>query len=68
MESTRRHPVRGAVFGFVIGIGLALIGIGQGIVALGTIGPALLVLLGVVLGVVWGLFAPARGSRSAPVD
>ena len=60
-ESTRRRPVRGLLWGLILGLGLALIAIGQGWAALGTWPPFLLVLLGIVLGVAWSTVGPARG-------
>ena len=62
MEPTAtRHPIRGGLYGLVMGLGLALILIGRSVIALGTLTPIIVVLLGVVAGVVWGSFGPAKG-------
>ena len=63
MESTNRHPIRGALYGFLIGLGAALFLIGRAVIALGTITPIVVIVIGVVLGILWGSFAPAKGAK-----
>ncbi len=60
-----RHPIRGGVYGFVLGLGLALMAIGRKIVDLDSVIPVILVVLGIGIGVAWAMFAPAKG-RTAP--
>jgi hypothetical protein len=60
-RKVKRHPIRGFLWGLVAGIGLSLILIDQAVVAIGTNGPMVVVLVMAVLGVLWSFFAPARG-------
>ncbi len=48
-----------------MGLGLALVLIGRQTIALGTVLPLAVVFLGVVVGALWGAFAPARGKAPA---
>lgn len=64
-QELKRHPVRGALYGVLLGLGLALAAVGQGIVALGTYPPFLILLLGIVAGTAWGMFAPAKSPKGA---
>lgn len=67
VPTTRRRPVRGLLWGLILGLGLALTAIGQGWTALGTWPPFLLVLIGMVIGVAWSTVGPARdGSSTGP--
>lgn len=63
--TVRRHPLRGAVWGVVLGLGAALLLIGRQVIALGTVLPLGVVLGCLVLGALWGAFAPARGRAPA---
>ncbi|MFQ5558194.1 MAG: hypothetical protein ACE5GB_11900 [Acidimicrobiales bacterium] len=62
----KRHPIRGALYGIPLGLGLALILIGQSVIALGTWPPFLVLIGGVVFGVVWAFVAPAKKPKGAP--
>jgi hypothetical protein len=56
------HPIRGAVYGFFFGLGLALLLMVFKVLALSV---PLILVLGVVfmvLGGLWGRFAPPRGA------
>ena len=66
MQVMKRHPIRGAIFGLVFGLGVALFLIGQKIVAFGTLPPVLVIVGGLVLGLLWGLFAPAKEPVGGP--
>ena len=63
--TTKRRPVRGLIWGVILGLGLALIAIGQGMAALGTWPPFLLVVAGIVLGVLWSTLGPAKSAAPA---
>lgn len=63
METTKRRPVRGIIWGVILGLGLALISIGQGWAALGTWPPVLILLAGIVVGFLWSTFGPAKSTR-----
>lgn len=65
-EITKRHPIRGFIWGILFGLGLALIAIGQGYAALGTLPPLILLVVGIVLGTLWGLFAPSKKPKGEP--
>lgn len=56
----KSHPIRGALFGLLLGLGLALIAVGRKIANLDSIVPILLVVVGVIIGVVWAMVGPAK--------
>lgn len=68
MESIKRHPVRGAIWGVILGLGLALIAIGQSWAALGTWPPFVFLLAGIVIGIAWSTFGPAKPVKSEASD
>ena len=59
----KRHPVRGAVAGLLLGVGAALLLFSYARIAIGTLAFPLVILIGLVFGLLVGLFAPARGPR-----
>ena len=64
--TVRYHPVRGAIYGLLVGLGLALLLMVFKVLALSV---PLIIVLGLVflvLGGVWGRFAPPRGAKNAP--
>lgn len=63
---TKRHPFRGLLYGIVFGIGLVLLAVGQGWAALGTLPPFILLVVGLVVGTLWGLYAPAKAPKGDP--
>ena len=65
-SKTKRHPIRGFLYGIVFGLGLAFIAVGQSWAALGTWPPFLLLIAGVVIGTLWSTFGPAKGPKVAP--
>ena len=66
--TTKRRPIRGLLYGLVLGIGLTLIVVGQGIAALGTWPPFLVLVGGTVFGVLWSTMGPAKAPKGpAPV-
>jgi hypothetical protein len=64
--TVRYHPIRGAVYGLFFGLGLALLLMVFKVLALSV---PLIIVLGVlflVLGGVWGRFAPPRATKDPP--
>ena len=62
----KRKPIRGFLYGIVLGLGLTLIVVGQGIAALGTWPPFLVLIGGIVAGTLWATFGPAKAPKGAP--
>jgi VIT1/CCC1 family predicted Fe2+/Mn2+ transporter len=58
-----RHPFVGLIGGLLLGCGVAILLITYAIVPLGVATPYVVIALFVVLGLLWGLFAPTRGRR-----
>lgn len=56
----KSHPIRGALYGLILGLGLALIAVGRKAVNLDSIVPIVLVGVGIAIGIVWGMVAPAK--------
>ena len=64
--TTKRKPIRGLLYGIVLGLGLTLIVVGQGIAAFGTWPPFLVMIGGIVVGTLWSTFGPAKAPKGAP--
>jgi len=62
----KRHPIRGALWGLLGGIGVALILINFAVIALGTMMPWIVIGVFIVLGILWGMFAPAKKPKGDP--
>ena len=62
--ATKKRPIRGLVYGLLLGLGLALIAVGQGLAALGTWPPFLLLIIGTVVGALWSMFGPAKSPKT----
>jgi len=61
----QRHPIRGAFWGLLFGIGLYFLAIGRKFVAFGSWAPLIvLVLAGVAINVVWSMFGPAKRAKA----
>ena len=54
------RPVRGALWGFLLGLGLALLAINSKIISLAIVPMLLVVIVGIGLGVAWSMFGPAK--------
>lgn len=63
---TKRHPIRGLLWGIPLGLGIALVAVGQSWAALGTLTPVILFVVGLVLGTLWGMFGPAKAPKGTP--
>ena len=61
--TVKRHPIRGALWGLTMGVGLAAALIGFAVIAAGTLTPYVVALGGVVIGVLWGMLAPAKSPK-----
>lgn len=63
---TKRHPIRGFLYGIFFGLGLALIVVGQGMAALGTWPPLVVFVVGVLAATLWGIVSPVKAPKGAP--
>jgi hypothetical protein len=61
--TTKRHPIRGFLYGIPFGLGLAMIAVGQKWAALGTWPPFILVIDGILVSMAWGMFGPAKAPK-----
>ena len=62
-----RHPGRGALWGLLLGLGLALWAILAAIVTFGSWLPLILIVVaGIAIGVAWSWLAPPKGAKDAP--
>lgn len=64
--TTKRRPIRGLLYGLLLGLGATLFVVGQGIAALGTWPPFLVLVGGVVVGVLWSTMGPAKAPKGPP--
>ena len=62
----KRHPIRGAIFGLLLGIGTAALLIMYAVIALGTLTPIFVIVAGIVVGILWGMFGPVKTTRELP--
>lgn len=62
----KRRPIRGALWGLLLGIGVTALLIMYSVIAVGTLTPWVVLLAFIVLGVLWGLFGPAKRTRDLP--
>ena len=63
---TKRHPIRGFLYGIPFGLGIAMIAIGQKWAALGTWPPFILFVVGVLVSMAWSTFGPAKAPKDPP--
>jgi hypothetical protein len=62
----KRRPIRGALWGLLLGVGVTALLIMYSVIAVGTLTPWVVLLVFIVLGVLWGLFGPAKRTRDLP--
>lgn len=65
---TERHPVRGFLWGLLMGLGLAIVAVVTTLVSLSLVTVVVLVVVGAVVGVVWGLYGPAKPPKGRAPD
>lgn len=58
-----RKPIAGALSGFALGLGLALLLVGRKVIAFGTLPVVVLPIAFLVLGIAWGLFGPPKRAK-----
>ena len=66
--TVRYHPIRGAVYGLFFGLGLALLLMVFKVLGLSVPLMIVLGLVFLVLGAVWGRFAPPRATKEPPPE
>jgi len=59
-RSVRYHPIRGAVWGLVLGLGLGIYALIFRVIEFRQLPFWIIVLVGVLLGVLWARFAPPK--------
>ena len=65
-QEVRKHPIRGAIWGFFLGLGVAIYLVLFAVIAFGDWIPfGLCIAAGIALGIVWALFAPAKQPKGA---
>ena len=62
-QSVETHPIRGAVWGLLLGLGLAIYLILFKIIAIGLVVPIVVIVCSAAVGAAWGRFAPPRAAR-----
>jgi hypothetical protein len=65
-QAVKRHPVRGLLWGLLLGVGLTGLLILTNVVAIGTITPWVILIFCVLFGIAWGLFAPPKKAKGDP--
>jgi hypothetical protein len=63
-ERRPRRPISGLLGGLLLGLGVALLLFSYAKIAMGTLAVPLVVVLGMVAGLLWGLFRPTRRARA----
>ena len=61
----KTHPIRGLLWGIPLGLGLAVVLVVTTVIPLELAQMAIVVVAAMVLGLLWGLFGPARTPRGA---
>ena len=60
----KKHPIRGAVFGLIAGLGVALLLISHSVMFLGGLTPLIVVVFFLLLGVLIGAAGPKRKTKT----
>lgn len=61
-----RYPIRGALWGLLLGLGAAIYSLLFGVFEISSIvGPVVVIAAGVVLGILWATLAPAKKPKAA---
>ncbi len=60
VQAVKYHPIRGATYGFVLGIGLALLLIAFSVITIQFTMPVIVIILVTALGGAWGRFGPLK--------
>ena len=65
----KKHPIRGAIWGVPMGLGLALLLAGQGVIAFGDTTPFIVVVvIGMLISIAWSMFGPAKEPKEPAPD
>lgn len=65
-ETKRTHPIRGLLWGLMLGLGLAIVLVVMTIISLDLLQIIIVTVLGMIIGTVWGLFGPAKQPQRPP--
>lgn len=63
---TRNHPIRGVLWGLMLGIGLAVVLTVTKVISLALVSIIIVVAIAIVVGIVWGMFGPAKAPQGQP--
>ena len=66
VPTVERHPIRGALYGLLLGLGIAIYLVIFSVIAFQWTIPIVVAVLGLVAGVAWAMFAPAKGAPPPP--
>lgn len=61
--TVKRYPIRGLLWGILMGIGLAVTAIGMKWAAIGTNAPFVFFAIGLVISLAWSMFGPPKGPK-----
>lgn len=65
----KRHPIRGGLYGLILGLGVAIYLVIFSVTPFSVSTAIVVTAIGLVVGILWGLFAPAKKPKGAgPTD
>jgi Na+/citrate or Na+/malate symporter len=64
----KTHPVRGILWGLMMGLGLAVVLVLTKVIPLALAPMLIVLLLGTVVGALWSIFGPAKHAKDAPAE
>ncbi len=67
ISNLQRHPVRGGLYGLLLGLGVAIYLVLFAITPFSLTTMAIIVVVGIALGAAWGAFAPPKRSGDEPL-